>query len=77
MKKLFFLISLLVLTAILLVGCGGGEATEADCGNDDVLCVGLMTDVGEVDDYGTEITDTKPEEWDEPLQEIKPPGVED
>lgn len=49
-KKMFFLISLLVLTAILLVSCGGGEATEADCGKEDVLCVGLMTDVGEVDD---------------------------
>jgi len=49
-KKLFFLISLLVLTAILLVGCGGGEATESDCGKEDVLCVGLVTDVGEVDD---------------------------
>jgi basic membrane protein A len=49
-KKMFFLISLLVLTAILLAGCGGGEATEADCGKEDVFCVGLMTDVGEVDD---------------------------
>jgi basic membrane protein A len=49
-KKMFFLISLLVLTAILLAGCGGGEATEADCSKEDVLCVGLMTDVGEVDD---------------------------
>jgi len=49
-KKMFFLISLLVLTAILLAGCGGGEASEADCGKEDVLCVGLLTDVGEVDD---------------------------
>ena len=49
-KKLIFMISLLVLNAILLVGCGGGETTEADCGKEDVLCVGLMTDVGEVDD---------------------------
>ena len=49
-KKMFFLISLLVLTAILLAGCGGGEASEADCAKEDVLCVGLMIDVGEVDD---------------------------
>ena len=35
------------------------------------------TDVGEVDDYGTEVTDTKPEEWDEPLEEFRPPGVKD
>jgi basic membrane protein A len=49
-KKLFFLISLLILTALALSACGGGEVTEADCGKDEVLCVGLMTDVGEVDD---------------------------
>jgi len=49
-KKLFILLSLLVLTALALTACGGGEATEADCGKEDVLCVGLMTDVGEVDD---------------------------
>ena len=48
-KKLFFLISLLVLTALLLVGCSS-EATEADCAKEDVFCVGLVTDVGEVDD---------------------------
>ena len=35
------------------------------------------TDVSEVDDYGTEVTDTKPEEWDEPLGEFRPPGVKD
>ena len=34
-------------------------------------------DVGEVDDYGTEVTDTNPEEWDEPLAEFRPPGVKD
>jgi basic membrane protein A len=49
-KKLFILISLLILFALALTACGGGEATEADCGQEDVLCVGLMTDVGEVDD---------------------------
>ena len=49
-KKLFFLISLLVLVALALTACGGGEATEADCGKEEVFCVGLITDVGEVDD---------------------------
>ncbi len=34
-------------------------------------------DVAEVDDYGTNITDTNPEEWDEPLEEFRPPGVKD
>lgn len=31
------------------------------------------TDIGDVDDYGTEITDTNPGDWNEPLQEIKRP----
>jgi basic membrane protein A len=48
-KKLFVLLSLLVLIALALVGCGGGSS-ESDCASDDVLCVGLVTDVGEVDD---------------------------
>ncbi|OGT20545.1 MAG: hypothetical protein A2V90_02355 [Gammaproteobacteria bacterium RBG_16_57_12] len=30
-------------------------------------------DVGEVDDYGTEITDTTPSDWDDPLQELRSP----
>ena len=49
-KKLFLLISLLVLVALALTACGSGEATEADCADEDVFCVGLVTDVGEVDD---------------------------
>jgi len=48
-KKLFVILSLLVLFAFALAGCGGA-ASEADCAEDDVLCVGLVTDVGEVDD---------------------------
>jgi len=27
-------------------------------------------DIGELDDYGTEITDTSADEWEEPLQEF-------
>ena len=34
-------------------------------------------DVGEVDDYGTNVTDTKPEESDEPLEEIRSPKVKE
>ncbi len=47
-KKLFFLLSLFILTAMLLASCGGGG--EADCEKEEVFCVGLVTDVGEVDD---------------------------
>jgi basic membrane protein A len=38
-----------MVAALALTACntGGGEA---DCSSDDVLCVGLVTDVGEVDD---------------------------
>jgi basic membrane protein A len=38
-----------LLASMVLAACqqGGGEA---DCSSDDVLCVGLVTDVGEIDD---------------------------
>jgi basic membrane protein A len=49
-KKIFTVLSLLIITSMLLAGCGPKEATEADCANEEVLCVGLGTDVGEVDD---------------------------
>lgn len=29
-------------------------------------------DIGNKDDYGTEITDTRSEDWDEPLNEFQP-----
>jgi len=34
-------------------------------------------DVVEKDDFGTEITDTQPEDWNSPLQEIKPQAEEE
>lgn len=37
---------------------------------------GGVLDIGEVDDYGTEITDTTPEDWEEPLEELKPESGE-
>jgi hypothetical protein len=30
-------------------------------------------DITEKDDFGTEVTDTNPEDWNEPMQEIRPP----
>jgi basic membrane protein A len=38
----------LLLMATLLAACGGAAAD--DCASEDVLCIGLVTDVGEVDD---------------------------
>lgn len=46
-RKTILLATLLVLLGLLLVACGGGEA---DCASEDVFCVGLVTDVGEIDD---------------------------
>lgn len=57
MKKSVLLFTMLILIlAMLLAACGGETETatessdEVDCASADVLCVGLVTDVGEVDD---------------------------
>ena len=62
-KKINILFSLLVLAAMILSACaqatpestaGGGEEAPAEaekgCESAEVLCVGLVTDVGEIDD---------------------------
>jgi basic membrane protein A and related proteins len=48
MKRIVLLITSLVLVALLAVACGG--TAEADCNDADTICIGLVTDVGEVDD---------------------------
>ncbi len=48
-KKWSLLLAVVMIASLILSACGG-EATEADCAKEDVLCVGLVTDVGEVDD---------------------------
>lgn len=48
-KKWSLLLAVVMIASLILTACGGG-ATEADCAEEDVLCVGLVTDVGEVDD---------------------------
>lgn len=45
-RKLFFILAV-VLAALLLAACGG---KSEDCSSPDVFCVGLVTDVGEIDD---------------------------
>ena len=49
-KKFSVLMVIIMIASMILAACGGGEATEADCPKPEVLCVGLVTDVGEVDD---------------------------
>jgi basic membrane protein A len=52
MKKYSLIMVLVLLASMILSACGttGGEVTEADCAKAEVFCVGLVTDVGEVDD---------------------------
>jgi basic membrane protein A len=58
-KNIGLMIIVVLLLGLMLVACGGGDAEPAaeggeaaggDCSSEDVLCVGLVTDVGEVDD---------------------------
>ncbi len=49
MKKSVLLFALVIVLAVLLAACGGGS-DEVDCSSEDAFCVGLVTDVGEVDD---------------------------
>jgi basic membrane protein A len=58
-KKFSLLLAILLVTSLVLAACqpaatpteeGPTEITEADCPTEEVLCVGLVTDVGQVDD---------------------------
>jgi basic membrane protein A len=47
MKKMYTLFAVLLVAAMLLPACA---PAEADCSSDDVFCVGLVTDVGKIND---------------------------
>lgn len=52
-KKLSLVMAVLMIASMILAACGtstSGEVTAADCGKEGVFCVGLVTDVGKVDD---------------------------
>jgi basic membrane protein A len=57
-KRIGLLIIFMLLLGLMLAACGGGGEEQAaeggaeggDCSSEEVLCVGLVTDVGEVDD---------------------------
>jgi len=47
MKKLYTLFAVLLVAAMLLPACA---PAEADCSSEDLFCVGLVTDVGKIND---------------------------
>lgn len=49
-KKLSVVLGLLMVASMILGACQKAAPTEADCAKPEVLCVGLVTDVGEIDD---------------------------
>ncbi len=49
-KKLSIVMAVIMIASMFLVACKAAAPTEADCAKTDVLCVGLVTDVGEIDD---------------------------
>jgi basic membrane protein A and related proteins len=52
MKKFYLVFAVLAIAALALSACGGAstDVSEDNCASEEVLCVGLVTDVGEVDD---------------------------
>jgi basic membrane protein A len=49
-KKISVVLALLMVASMILAACQKAAPSEADCADADVLCVGLVTDVGEIDD---------------------------
>jgi basic membrane protein A len=47
MKKLYVLLAVLIIAALVLPACA---PAEADCSSESVFCVGLVTDVGKIND---------------------------
>lgn len=68
MKKLYLVVAVLVVAAMLLPAC---TATAPDCTKEDVFCVGMVTDVGKIDDKSFNQS-----AW-EGLQQAKTDGVAD
>ena len=49
-KQVFVLMALLVVLSMVVAACGGAGTASADCSKPEVFCVGLVTDVGKIDD---------------------------
>ncbi len=50
MKKLYLVFAVLSIAAMVLSACGPSGGGAPDCTKEDVFCVGLVTDVGKIDD---------------------------
>jgi len=49
-KKLYYVFAAIIIAAMLVPACGPAGEQAPDCSQEDVFCVGLVTDVGKVDD---------------------------
>jgi basic membrane protein A len=49
-KKIYIMLAGLIIAAMLLAACAPSGEQAPDCKSDQVFCVGLVTDVGKVDD---------------------------
>jgi basic membrane protein A len=49
-KKFSVVMAVIMIASMFLAACQAAAPTEADCAKEDVYCVGLVTDVGEIDD---------------------------
>lgn len=68
MKKLYVVVAVLVVAAMLMPAC---TPTAPDCTQPDIFCVGMVTDVGKIDDKSFNQS-----AW-EGLQQAKSDGVAD
>ena len=50
MKKFYFVMALLIVASMVLSACGASAPTAEDCTKEEVFCVGLVTDVGKIND---------------------------
>src|SRR4030042_3380641 len=48
--RIFRVMALLIITALLLTACQPADLSEADCPKAEVLCVGLVTGLGGIND---------------------------
>ncbi len=49
-KKLSLVMAIIMIASALLAACQAAAPSEADCAKAETVCIGLVTDVGEIDD---------------------------